>query len=227
MLPNDFGTKIKKIRQDNNLTQQQLADKYNVTYQAVSKWENGINMPDITLIKQISKDFNVSIDELLGEKDNKKKFSYLFLIPLVIVLAVVAIINPFKKDNDFKFKTLSTTCSNFNISGNISYNENKLAIYINNIEYCGGDDTEIYKTIECTLYESHNNIERQVSTYKSTKENIKLEDFLKEVILTTDGYQKTCKEYEEENLYLLIKASLDNEKIVSYKIPLKLNSCVK
>ena len=34
----EFGKIIKKIRKDNNLTQQQLANKYNVTYQAVSKW---------------------------------------------------------------------------------------------------------------------------------------------------------------------------------------------
>ena len=59
-----FGKLIKEIRKTNNLTQKQLADKYNVTYQAVSKWENGVNMPDISLIRQISKDFNISLDEL-------------------------------------------------------------------------------------------------------------------------------------------------------------------
>lgn len=42
-----FGKFIKQIRKDHNLTQKQLAEKYNVTYQAVSKWETGKNMPDI------------------------------------------------------------------------------------------------------------------------------------------------------------------------------------
>lgn len=37
-----FGKSIKKIRLENNLTQKQFADQYNVTYQAVSKWENGL-----------------------------------------------------------------------------------------------------------------------------------------------------------------------------------------
>lgn len=37
-----FGKLIKDIRKKNNLTQKQLAAKYNVTYQAVSKWENGL-----------------------------------------------------------------------------------------------------------------------------------------------------------------------------------------
>ena len=44
-----IGEFIKKLRQDNNLTQKDLANKYNVTYQAVSKWERGLNIPDISL----------------------------------------------------------------------------------------------------------------------------------------------------------------------------------
>lgn len=68
-----FGKFIKDIRKKHNLTQKQLADKYNVTYKAVSKWENGLNMPDTSLMKQMSKDFEISIDELLeGEYKEKK-----------------------------------------------------------------------------------------------------------------------------------------------------------
>mgnify|MGYP003420958312 CR=1 FL=1 len=68
MSQEDFGKLIKKIRQENNLTQKDLAEKYNVTYQAVSKWENSKNMPDISLIKQISNDFNISIDDMIDGK---------------------------------------------------------------------------------------------------------------------------------------------------------------
>lgn len=67
-------------------------------------------------------------------------------------IILIVIFKPFQKDNDFQFKTLSTECKNFNISGNIAYNDNKSVIYITNIKYCGGDDTEEYKKIECTLY---------------------------------------------------------------------------
>ena len=70
-----FGKFIKEIRKNNNLTQKQLADKYGVTYQAVSKWENGKNMPDIMLIKQMSKDFNIELEDMFeGEyKSSSKK----------------------------------------------------------------------------------------------------------------------------------------------------------
>lgn len=40
-----FGGFIKEIRKKHHLTQKQLAEKYNVTYQAVSKWENGLSFP--------------------------------------------------------------------------------------------------------------------------------------------------------------------------------------
>lgn len=56
-----------------------MADKYNVTYQAVSKWENGKNMPDISLIKQISKDFNISLEELFDTQNKQKNINILSL----------------------------------------------------------------------------------------------------------------------------------------------------
>ena len=89
-----IGQFIKKIRQDNKLTQKELADKLGVTYQAVSKWENGKNVPDISIIKEMSKMFNVDIDEILdGEKKDKKKSIYpLFLVILLIVLLILGYI---------------------------------------------------------------------------------------------------------------------------------------
>ena len=67
-----IGKFIKEIRKKYNLTQKDLADKYNVTYQAVSKWENGKNMPDTALIKQMSKDFNISLDDIFEGEYSKK-----------------------------------------------------------------------------------------------------------------------------------------------------------
>lgn len=67
-----FGKLIKDIRKKNKLTQKQLADKYNVTYQAVSKWKNGLNMPDTALMLEISKDFGISLEGLLDCKNEKK-----------------------------------------------------------------------------------------------------------------------------------------------------------
>lgn len=60
------GTIIKKLREKNKLTQSELATKLSVTDKAISKWETGKGYPDITLLEDIAKVFNVSMTELLS-----------------------------------------------------------------------------------------------------------------------------------------------------------------
>lgn len=221
-----FGKFIKEIRKNNNLTQKDLADKYNVTYQAVSKWENGKNMPDINLIKKMSKDFNISMDDMFDTKINSKKNNKLLLViaSIIMVLLVFLLIWFLLSSRDFEFKTLSSNCDSFTISGSVSYNDKKTSIYITNIKYCGGNDTNLYKEIECVLYENDNNIQKIISTFDyKEKEDILLEDFLENVTLTVDNYKQVCSEFKENSLYLLINAKDKEDKITSYKIPLSLN----
>lgn len=63
-----IGKVIKECRQAKNLTQESLAEKLNVTPQAVSRWENEISYPDITLLPRISRVLGISADVLLGIK---------------------------------------------------------------------------------------------------------------------------------------------------------------
>ena len=60
----NLGKHIRANRLRLNLTQERLAEKLNVTAQAVSKWESGSGMPDIALLPEISAVFGISIDEL-------------------------------------------------------------------------------------------------------------------------------------------------------------------
>lgn len=57
---------IKKLREKNHLTQEQMAERLMVSRQAVSRWENGETQPDTESLKLLSKEFNVSINTLLG-----------------------------------------------------------------------------------------------------------------------------------------------------------------
>lgn len=59
-----IGNKIKQLRFKASYTQEQLAEKLSVSPQAVSKWENGVAMPDITLLPLLSEAFGVSIDDM-------------------------------------------------------------------------------------------------------------------------------------------------------------------
>ena len=60
----DLGKKILKLRKEENLSQEQLAEKMNVTRQTISKWELNETTPDIKQAKELSKLFKISLDEL-------------------------------------------------------------------------------------------------------------------------------------------------------------------
>lgn len=59
-----IGSKIKSLRKRRGLTQEQLAEAIGISFQAVSKWENGIALPDITLAPALASYFGITIDEL-------------------------------------------------------------------------------------------------------------------------------------------------------------------
>ena len=65
----EFNEKLQELRKNRGLTQEELAENLYVSRTAVSKWESGRGYPNIESLKEISKFFSVSIDELLsGEK---------------------------------------------------------------------------------------------------------------------------------------------------------------
>ena len=57
---------LKNLREKNNLTQEQLAERVQVTRQAVSRWETGETQPNTDTLKLLSQVFDVSINTLLG-----------------------------------------------------------------------------------------------------------------------------------------------------------------
>lgn len=66
------GTFLKQLRKENNLTQEQIADKFGVSQRSVSRWENGNTLPDISLLVELAELFKVSIPELInGERKDE------------------------------------------------------------------------------------------------------------------------------------------------------------
>ena len=63
-----IGRKISSLRKERNMTQMELADKLNISFQAVSNWERCNSMPDISKLPELADIFQISVDELLGEK---------------------------------------------------------------------------------------------------------------------------------------------------------------
>ena len=62
----DFYLKLRKLRKDKKITQQQLADRLGITKAMVSAYENGIQLPSYDILIKIAAIFNVSTDYLLG-----------------------------------------------------------------------------------------------------------------------------------------------------------------
>ncbi len=117
----ELGKNIVKIRKNNNLTQDELAEKYFVTRQTISNWEIGKSYPDLETLVKISNDFNISLDVLLKEdnkmikeidkniKDTRKYrriLKYIIIIVSLLIIAFsiyVAVYYNFKKNTIVKF----------------------------------------------------------------------------------------------------------------------------
>lgn len=70
----NFKENLKKLRKEKNISQEQLAEKLNISRQAISKWESGKAYPDIDNLILLRDIFNVSLDELIvNEKADKEK----------------------------------------------------------------------------------------------------------------------------------------------------------
>lgn len=68
-----IGENIRNFRKKNDLTQEEFAERLGVTYQSVSRWENGTTYPDMELLPAISQALAVTIDELLGMPQIEKE----------------------------------------------------------------------------------------------------------------------------------------------------------
>ena len=92
-----IGKFIADKRKEKKLTQQQLAEKLGVSDRAISNWVNGKNMPDISLFPIISKELDVTVNDLMsGEKVDKKEYQKKFEENIIYTIDKTV-----KKENKF------------------------------------------------------------------------------------------------------------------------------
>lgn len=135
-----LGNKILEYRKRNGLSQEQLADKINVTRQTISDWELGETQPNSEQLKMLSKEFSISIDELLDndiknislskpnvQKHSKSKYLKIFLVCIVIIIVGVFILyinkNNFKRKDKIIDKTIICNLYGEDHTFNIKYYE--------------------------------------------------------------------------------------------------------
>ncbi len=213
---------IKNIRKENNLTQERLGEILGVTAQAVSKWENGKNIPDIAVLKDISDKYNIDINDILdGEnvkKNNKTKLTIVIIMTsLVIILVIISIL---VNNNAFKSAKISSSCKEFNLQGILSYDKTKSSISISNIEYCGNEDEKVYEEISSILYEKVGDKDIVIDSGKK-EQNITLKDYLNKLSFNITNYAQKCKNYKSNNISLEI-IGINNKVEEKYVVPLSL-----
>ena len=100
----EFSEKLQELRKNKGLTQEELAESIFVSRAAVSKWESGRGYPSIDSLKELSKFFSVSVDDLLSgenlifiaEKENKSNIKNIFnaIFGIIDLLAVLLVVLP-------------------------------------------------------------------------------------------------------------------------------------
>ena len=65
----EFGTNLKRLREQRGLTQQEIAEKFFVTAATVSRWESGMRYPDLMTAKKLADFYEMPLDQILATKD--------------------------------------------------------------------------------------------------------------------------------------------------------------
>lgn len=172
-----MGKYIAKLRKNKKYTQRQVGELIDVNYKTISKWENGIVAPDITMLKNLADVLEVTVDELLcGEKIQKieernsatvegikiyirKATKKVLKIMLIIFLILSIFVSYFiSVENYYKWDVLDLNFSDNElfITGHITFNREKILIVLDEFAYIsdkiGTLDEPKVKKMKVTLY---------------------------------------------------------------------------
>ena len=176
-----MGIYIKKVRENRvKISQEKLADALGVTRQTISKWERGVNAPDIMILKEICENLNITIYELLDEEDKPRDYEpkdvtdftfknikfyiskakqkiikviVLIIVSLIILFGSILYLFDYYKWNEYE---VSGNDVYYNLKGYIIGNRDESIYNINYISYVGEDintgEEPLVKELELSLF---------------------------------------------------------------------------
>ena len=126
----EIGKKIMNLRKKNGLSQEDLAEKVGVARQTISKWELGETSPDLKQSKELSKIFNVSLDELtdnnikdiLVEKTSNTEKLAGIILKLLKVLVIFIVFKKINEKNSGRLMNTSIKCTLHNETYGYEFN---------------------------------------------------------------------------------------------------------
>ena len=235
---NKTGQLIEKYRKEKNLTQVELADKLGVSKSAISKWENGNNLPDITLLEPLSE--ILGIDKLLlftseyeakeesNEKTKQVKKKDLFKIITIAILFIFSLaftnyisyklykhklsILEIQETSVYRFYS---TDEEYYVNGYIIFQNGESTILFDQLKYQKKNERSIkekFKSAE--MYLSINNKEI-ITRYREVVDN-DINQSLHQLI-TDNNKDKHVKIQEKELRNLFLRISINKDKSVVTK----------
>lgn len=182
-----IGEYIQRKRKAIKITQQELGDKLGVTDKAVSKWETGIALPDVSLYKELCEILNITIEELLNGEDNKSipidKKKNIIIICLSIIVSILLVISLllgiffYQNYNKVHVYDLESANNEFYLEGKLIVIGDKSYISINNVKYNDSEKLLFSKAEYKLLYKEKVLIESGNSLLKN-KDIFYFEEYL-------------------------------------------------
>ena len=149
-----IGKLIAKQRKLKGLTQQELGDKVGVGYRAVSKWETGLTMPDISIINELCEILGITSDELLKGELNKKeqpqtnnnftKKLLIIIIPLIIIIGAIIGIIIKNNNKEYEYDLKSANPSDYQVEGALTIKGSKLLVQIDKVKSNDYNLSQVY-----------------------------------------------------------------------------------
>lgn len=233
MNPNEVSKIIEKARKEKGLTQNQLADKLGVSNTAISKWENGYNLPDISMFEPINKVLDIDMFSIINIQksasenlDKAKKIKRKHFLKNIIIIFLIFIlllitnlltylninkeITKIKKSTPEVYKITSED-KDYIVDGYLIFNEKNNLIIINDIKYHGiaqGTSDNFYKHLKVSLKINDNILFTRNTTSTSKKNediNILFQEILSNVDHTTDNLQQMKHKFKQSHLELRLQ----------------------
>lgn len=226
MNQDNIAIKIKEIRVKHKLTQAQLGEKLGVTFQAVSKWENKVNIPDISILNQISILFDIDINELINGETKVKntKKNYLIYICILLMITIMISMFYFYNDNDsvnvsMTLTPISTSSADFEIMGSLVMSDNVAVIHVSDIKYIGEKKDDVYVSLDFKLIEDNNNTLKVIDQLVINDNSKTLEDIVQKINFKVENYLSDCDTFNCNNLYIKVNATDETGQTITLEIP--------
>ena len=239
MDPIKVGSYLLCLRKERNLTQEELAERINVSSKTISKWEVGINIPDTVSLYKLSKEYNVQIQDILNggevhdESENndtiknginfynrlfKRKVMKIAVLIIIAVVSLFSILYTVSNYDRVQVYDINSGNNNFEIRGYLVTNSKESIFIIDTIRYEGNEggtiDSTLIKSYSITVKDKINNSSYYTHTRDYTY-NEKISNILDEIKLSF-----VVKNDSLNNNTMIIKFIDESGKIYKYNINL-------